>query len=161
MEYLFQRGFNLYELLSLSVTQNVLQLPFLFSFSLFPSAVFGKIDKSFLSKFRQLLFWTCVTKIGSLSLNTPTNYCVYVLKFCMREHGMSCALEINSNGGSKRGHVESCSSTTTNIISQLPQCLWPPNVAGWWLTIRGSHPKNYVTLWSRGLAKSDGKLKPL
>ena len=30
---------------------------------------------------------------------------------------MPCVLEINSNGGSKRGHVESYLSITTNIIS--------------------------------------------
>ena len=35
-------------------------------------------------------------------------------------------------------HVESRPSTTTNIISLLPQCLWPPNLAGWWLTMRSS-----------------------
>ena len=28
-------------------------------------------------------------------------------------------------------HVESCPSITDNIISPLPQCLWPPNFAGW------------------------------
>ena len=30
-----------------------------------------------------------------------------------------CTLEINSKGRFKRKHVESCSSTTTNIISSL------------------------------------------
>ena len=53
---------------------------------------------------------------------------------------MPCALEINSNGRFKWEHVESCSSTTKNFISALPQCrdilkplylrhqcLWPPN----------------------------------
>ena len=47
------------------------------------------------------------------------------------EHGRPCALEINSNGGSKRRHLESYLSTTTNIISPLSQCLWPTNVTGW------------------------------
>ena len=65
-----------------------------------------------------------VTKIESPSLDTPENYCVYVLKFRMWEHGTPCVLEINSNGGSKRGHVESCPLTTTNIISPPPQALW-------------------------------------
>ena len=62
---------------------------------------------------------------------------------------MACALEINSNGGSKRGHVESCPLTTKNI-SPLPQCLWPPNFASWWLPTRDSHPKKHNTLirWS-------------
>ena len=131
MEYSFQRDFNPSKLLRLPLTQNALQLPLFFFFSLFPSAVFGRTDKIFLSKFRQLFLCTCVTKIGRPSLDTPTNYCVYVLKFCMCEHGMPCALEINSNGGSKRGHVESDSSITANIISPLPQSLWPPNMAGW------------------------------
>ena len=62
---------------------------------------------------------------------------------------MTCALEINSGGGSKRGHVESCPLTTKNI-SPLPQCLWPPNFASWWLPTRDSHPKKHDTLirWS-------------
>ena len=81
-----------------------------------------------------------LTKIGCLSLDTLANYCVYALKFCVCEHDMSCTLEINSNGGSKRGHIESCLSITTNIISPLSQCLWLPNLAGWWLTMRVSYP---------------------
>ena len=28
---------------------------------------------------------------------------------------------------------------TKNIISPLPQCLWPQNLAGWWLTLSDSH----------------------
>ena len=40
------------------------------------------------------------------------------------------ALEINSNGRSKQRHVKSCPVTTKNIISPLPQCLWPPNLTG-------------------------------
>ena len=63
-------------------------------------------------------------------LDTPTNYCVYVLKFHVCEHCMPCALGTNSNGGSTLGHVESCPSTTTNIISPPPQCPWPPNWHG-------------------------------
>ena len=41
-----------------------------------------------------------------------TNYSVYFLKFCVCEHGMPCVLEINSNGGLKRGHVKYWPSTT-------------------------------------------------
>ena len=48
---------------------------------------------------------------------------------------------------------------TKTIRSPLPQCSWSPNLAGWWLTMGGSH--NYVTLWSHGLARSYGELKPL
>ena len=66
----------------------------------------------------------------SPSLNTPANYWVYILKFGVFELGMSCALEINSNGGIKGGYVESCPSTTKNI-SPVLQCLWSPNVAVW------------------------------
>ena len=40
---------------------------------------------------------------------------------------MSCALEVNSNGGLKQGHVLSRPSTTENIISPLPKCLQPSN----------------------------------
>ena len=50
-----------------------------------------------------------------MSLDIPPNYCVNVLKFRVREHGMPCALEMYSNGGSKRGHVESSPSTKKNI----------------------------------------------
>ena len=39
------------------------------------------------------------------------------LKFCVCEHDIPCTLEIKSNGGSKREHVESYPSTTTNMIS--------------------------------------------
>ena len=35
-----------------------------------------------------------------------------------------CSLEINSNGGLKRNHLEFSSSATKNIISPLPRCLW-------------------------------------
>ena len=41
-----------------------------------------------------------------------TNYSVYLLKFRVSEHGMPCVLEINSNGGLKRGHVKYWPSTT-------------------------------------------------
>ena len=44
-----------------------------------------------------------MTKIGSPSSDTPANYCFYVLKFRVREHGMPYALEIDSNDGLKRG----------------------------------------------------------
>ena len=37
----------------------------------------------------------------------------------------------------------------------------PTNLEGMWLTIRSWHPLNHVTLWSRNLAVSSDKLKPL
>ena len=46
-------------------------------------------------------------------------------------------------------HVESCSSTTKNIFP-LPQCLWPPNLASWWLVWGApNHKKNFLMTWSR------------
>ena len=48
----------------------------------------------------------------------------------MFEHGMPCASEINSNGGSRREHVELFPSATANLVSPLPQWLWPPNLPG-------------------------------
>ena len=38
-------------------------------------------------------------------------------------------------------HLKFSSSTTKSIISALPQCLWSPNLAGYWLIMRGSHPQ--------------------
>ena len=52
-------------------------------------------------------------------------------EFRVCEHGMPCALEINSNDGFKRKYVEYCPSTKTSITSPQTQCLWPPNLAGW------------------------------
>ena len=71
----------------------------------------------------------------------------------------SCPFETNSNGGFKQEHVESCSSTTKNIVSPLPQCVWPPNLAGWLVIMRGSSPQSHMTLWSRGRAASRDRLK--
>ena len=41
---------------------------------------------------------------------------------------------------------------TKTITYLIPQWLWPPNLAGWWLTL---------TLWSHGLARLWDQLKPL
>ena len=43
----------------------------------------------------------------------------------------------------------SCKITwqTKIIISSLPQCLWPPNLASWWLAMRGFYYHPLVT-WS-------------
>ena len=61
------------------------------------------------------------------------------------------------NGRFKWEHVESCYSSNENI-SPLPYCLQQPNLAGWSLTISGFHGWNYVTIWSRDLARSHDKL---
>ena len=50
---------------------------------------------------------------------------------------------------------------TENLTYPLPSCLWPQNVAVWWLTLRGSYSHYYSILWSRGLARLRYKLKPL
>ena len=33
-----------------------------------------------------------------------------------------------------------------NVITPLSQALWIPNLAGWWVRIRGPHPQSHVTL---------------
>ena len=50
---------------------------------------------------------------------------------------------------------------TWNIVFPLPECLWAPNLVGWWLTLRSSYPWNYLGLWFRSLARSREKLKPI
>ena len=66
--------------------------------------------------------------------------------------------QINRNGALRWEHVEYCLSTIKNT-SPLPQCLWPPNLVGWWLTLRSSHPSREGNLWSCGPARSRHKLK--
>ena len=108
-------------------------ISFFFSFFFFflLLTVSGQTSKGFLSNFCQLLLCTCATSTGHTSLDTQTNYCVFALSFCVYEHGMPCALKIHSNGRFKQEHVKSCLSITKIIISLLPKCLWPPNLAGW------------------------------
>ena len=52
-------------------------------------------------------------------------------------------------------------ATWSHIIFPLPQCIWPPNLASWWLVMRGFHPYFYFILWSPNLSRSRGKLKSL
>lgn len=38
-----------------------------------------------------------------------------------------------------------------NLVSALSQQIWPPNLAGWWPTVRGARTPGYViffTMWS-------------
>ena len=108
---------------------------FLFFSSLFFSSVLlDGLAKSYFQIFVQLLLWAPATRIGN---DIPRVF-------------NSCLLEINSNGGLKREYLEFSFSATKNI-SPLPQCLWPPNLAVWWLTIQVFLPiKSYDSLitWS-------------
>ena len=45
---------------------------------------------------------------------------------------------------------------TKSIISPLPQCLWPPNLAGWWLA---NH--KVIKLWSGGFCNVMSKMKTI
>ena len=66
-------------------------------------------------------------------------FLVFIFKFY---YGTSRPPE-NSNGGFKRAHVESCSSTTKNIRSLLLQCIWLPiwlgGILSWGLPSIKSH----------------------
>ena len=108
-------------ILCLCVAQKALQLPFFSLFFLIPGAVFGRTGNvsSFVTQN------TCdqdqvisLDTLGSISVTV-----VLSVQFWVCEHNMQSVLKINSNGGFKREHVESYSSTTKNIISSLPQCL--------------------------------------
>ena len=59
--------------------------------------------------------------------------------------------------------IWSCKITgqSKTIIFRLPHSFWPPNLGGLWLTLSGSHPENYTTLWSHGLERLRDKLKLL
>ena len=85
----------------------------------------GRTGKILLRNFHQLFFRHSWPRSGVLHW-THRLVIIYVLKFREWEHDMPCALEIISNGELKRGHVESCPSTTKNILSTLPQDLSPP-----------------------------------
>ena len=37
---------------------------------------------------------------------------------------------------------------TKTVISPLPQSLWPLNLAGWWLTMKGSHSFTHGVTWA-------------
>ena len=45
--------------------------------------------------------------------------------------------------------------------TSMSQCLWLPNLARWWVSLTGSYPYSYSTLWSCGLARLHCKSKPL
>ena len=117
-----------------------------FSFTPLLQCFKNGLAEAFLTMFNNSLTRKSVTMIGLMSLYFMASVFVSVLfiaKFRLCKHNMPCALEINSNGsngGFKQEHVESCFSTTKNVASPLPHCLWPPNLAEWQLTMKGSHP---------------------
>ena len=116
-------------LLRLRVTRNTLQLPFFLFFFLYLALFLDALAKVF-----QVSSVTCSCKdMCDQDRESCIGHIDKLLCLCPEisdVHGMQCALDLNSNEGSKRGHVKSCSSTTTNIISPIPQCLWLPNFAG-------------------------------
>ena len=87
----------------------------------------------------------CSTDFGPIG-KCLCGKCMIYLKFRVWKHDKPLALKkIVMAEVSK--HFESSSSTTNNI-SPLPQCLWPPNLAKWWLTMTGSQPHNPLIRWS-------------
>ena len=65
---------------------------------------------------------------------------VYVLKFRVWEDGMPCALEINSNSGFKRQHMESSSVALKNLYIQYHNAYgdqtWQSGDLSWVVSIR-------------------------
>ena len=126
----------------LRVPQNMLQSSLLFFFSLFLALFLDGLTKVF-----EVSSVCCSRRHAWPRLDIPANYCVYVLKLRVREHGMLCALEINSIGGSTRRHMEFCPLITTNITSPLPQCQWEDGDLRWWaLTDKVTWPFFHVVL---------------
>lgn len=50
---------------------------------------------------------------------------------------------------------------TKTIIFAWPQCMWPPNLAGWWLASKDSFTLSLISSMSRGIGWSRDKLKTL
>ena len=100
----------------------------------------GRTGKTIWNNFCQLLLWTCMTKIRSPLLN----FIFY-------------ALEISSNDAFKQEHAEfCCSSNNINSTTTIPVA----TKLDWVVTYHeGLPPKNHMTHWSCGLARSCDKLK--
>ena len=104
---------------------------------------YSQLTVNVLSKFRQLLLLTCVTKIWTSSLDTPANYCLRPEISCVWVCYVMCfkdKLDLLITW--------SCEITwkTSYIISPVSQCLWPPNLVGWWLALRVSYRYSHLTL---------------
>ena len=120
---------------------------FFFFFSFFLVAAFGRTNKNFLRNFLQFLIQVRMTNIELISM----------LCCVLQNHVLQ--VEIKNNGGFKQEHVKPCSSTSKNIKSPLPHCLWLLNLAGWWLNMRGSHWESHIALSLSSLMRSRDKLK--
>ena len=46
-------------------------------------------------------------------------------------------------------------------ITWQQECLWPPNLLGWWFILKSSYPQSYQNLCLHDLVSSCDKLKPL
>ena len=55
---------------------------------------------------------------------------VFIATFCVYENDMPCTFEINTNGQVKQT-FKILLFKHQDMISTLPQCLKPPNEAGW------------------------------
>ena len=90
---------------------------FLFLF-LLPSDVFRLTGKSYL-QISPIAALTACSQDWTYGYDMPCAFKLY-------------PSEINSNGGFNREYVESCSSSTENIVTLLPQYLWSGGTwAGW------------------------------
>ena len=47
-----------------------------------------------------------------------------------------------------------------NLVSALSQQIWPPNLAGWWPTVRGARTPGYVIFLQCGHMKNEKELHP-
>ena len=107
---------------------------------LFHVSAFRRTGKRFLWIFHKLLPRTRVTNAELISLDTLEKWLCKKgslnLKFLVGELDMPWGLEkIVMTEVNK--HMKSSSSTIKNIKSLLPQCPWPPDLAGWWFIVRG------------------------
>ena len=78
------------------------------------------------------------TRIELISMDTLENLfanVLFIVKYHVSEHDIPFSLEMNSNGGIKWAW-----ETLPLKTSPLPQSLWPPNMAEWWLIMKGVQP---------------------
>ena len=112
MRFQYRRRFSME--VRLRVTQKLLQLPLFSSF--FSAALLERLAKVIFKFFSNCYF---KHKWPESGLSIWYAVCFQTMSF-----------KVNSNHRLKGEHLKSSSSTTENIISPLPQRLWPPNLAG-------------------------------